>query len=226
MSSAFVCPCLPTSQEKPAMSQRHQKHAESQEQERHDWHYNSVLDEYPLLRSRPRPVLSYDISPDLNSILTSDNNYSSLIIAPPLSSIRSTSHPSSPVYTMPSSSPVIDLKPLKLAKVSQSFVASRKICQYEIPGGGVCRDAKCEDFHLNGKGGKDAADVDDPNDEDTAAFVAAALPDGWTFAYGTTLTSRILAALEEIRLKTPRMPIEERVARALAALDIPPQSTT
>ena len=52
-----------------------------------------------------------------------------------------------------SSSPrntAIDLRDLKAAHAKNLFTdPSRPICQYEVPGGGECRDAECECIHLS-----------------------------------------------------------------------------
>lgn len=42
-----------------------------------------------------------------------------------------------------------DLKPLKRAVSFKALDPSKRICQYELPGGGVCRDDGCEDVHLS-----------------------------------------------------------------------------
>jgi hypothetical protein len=44
--------------------------------------------------------------------------------------------------------PNADLRPLKLATSIKAIDPSKRICQYEVPGGGVCRDSECEDVHL------------------------------------------------------------------------------
>jgi len=54
-----------------------------------------------------------------------------------------------------------DLRPLKLATASRLLDPSKRICQYEVPGGGVCRDEGCEDVHLSriaGQGGRGGAE--------------------------------------------------------------------
>ena len=43
-----------------------------------------------------------------------------------------------------------DLQPLKRAASAKALDPSKRICQYELPGGGVCHDAGCEDVHLGG----------------------------------------------------------------------------
>lgn len=78
---------------------------------------------------------------------------------PPVSSFSSSSELASnyrihtTILTLP------NLKPFKLATTSRLLDPSKRICQYEVPGGGVCRDEGCEDVHLSriaghdGKGG-------------------------------------------------------------------------
>ena len=40
------------------------------------------------------------------------------------------------------------LRSLKMVTLFKSLDPDRRICQFEIPGGGVCRDDKCEDLHI------------------------------------------------------------------------------
>lgn len=40
------------------------------------------------------------------------------------------------------------LRSLKMATLFKGIDPDRRICQFEIPGGGVCRDGKCEDLHI------------------------------------------------------------------------------
>jgi len=40
------------------------------------------------------------------------------------------------------------LRSLKMVTLFKNLDPDRRICQFEIPGGGVCRDDKCEDLHL------------------------------------------------------------------------------
>lgn len=42
-----------------------------------------------------------------------------------------------------------DLRPLKFATIMNSLDASGQLCQYEIPGGGVCRDEGCTNVHIS-----------------------------------------------------------------------------
>jgi hypothetical protein len=41
------------------------------------------------------------------------------------------------------------LKALKLATIAHRLDPSKRICQYEVPGGGVCRAMDCEDAHID-----------------------------------------------------------------------------
>jgi hypothetical protein len=81
--------------------------------------YQSLFELYPLLRSRPRP---------LSFTPTDSVNYS---------------------YSDDSTSPISlpDLKPLKRATASKILNPEHRLCKFEVPGGGVCRDATCEDVH-------------------------------------------------------------------------------
>lgn len=40
------------------------------------------------------------------------------------------------------------VRSLKMVTLFKSLDPDRRICQFEIPGGGVCRDDKCEDLHV------------------------------------------------------------------------------
>lgn len=40
------------------------------------------------------------------------------------------------------------LRSLKMVTLLRSLDPDRRICQFEIPGGGACRDDKCEDLHI------------------------------------------------------------------------------
>jgi len=113
-----------------------------------------------------------------------------------------------------------DLRPLKLATASRLLDPSKRICQYEVPGGGVCRDEGCEDVHLSriaGQGGRGGAE---PSDQDTAEYLLNTLPSNWLADNGVS-HSKMSLALQQVRLKNPHLVFEERVARALAALGPP-----
>lgn len=87
--------------------------------------YSSPFYSYPLLRSRSRVVA--DLEPK-NHLLSSSSVTSSLSF----------------------SSSVPDLRPLRVAVMSREAGNDfgRRICQFEVPGGGVCHDKTCTDMHL------------------------------------------------------------------------------
>ncbi|TFK74843.1 hypothetical protein BDN72DRAFT_832957 [Pluteus cervinus] len=45
--------------------------------------------------------------------------------------------------------PFLDLSLLRLTTMAKWLDPSKQICQYEIPGGGECRDGGCTDLHLS-----------------------------------------------------------------------------
>lgn len=124
--------------------------------------YNSPFKFYPLLDSRFRSVRecssSLQTSSSLSSLgsVVSPNSPTFLRASTTFSSFESHS---SPTLSLSSSTPALvstystfhfpNLKPLRLATVSKLLDPLRPICQYEVPGGGICRDAGCEDVHLN-----------------------------------------------------------------------------
>lgn len=196
--------------------------------------YSSPFDSYPLLRSRSRPLTfigaetrpTFFVSPLTPSVSTSSimSTSSSSTVPSSLSlSTRSRSSSSSSVQSHPSvvhSLP--DLLPLKLANTSKFLDPSKRICQYEVPGCGVCRDEGCEDVHLSRIGGTGmGAQVTrlEPSDEDTATYLSTALPANWLSGFGSSLILKISDALQQARLDNPSMVFEERVARALSALE-------
>jgi hypothetical protein len=106
--------------------------------------YQSPLQSYPFSRwhlhlTGPRNSVNGSMasSPDGLSILTPSGSFSSN------SSHSSTSADSKDV-TMAGNL----LRSLKMATLFKSLDPDRRICQFEIPGGGVCRDDKCEDLHI------------------------------------------------------------------------------
>lgn len=62
-------------------------------------------------------------------------------------------------------------------------------------------------------------------DQDTADYLSTAVPDSWVTAYGSSLTSRLVAALEDTRLNHPTITLEERVARVCDMLQPHPPTT-
>jgi hypothetical protein len=112
--------------------------------------YKSIFGLYPLLRGHLRPM-----SPDLDfpSHLSS---HSSLHMYPlPRTSLSPSSsvlaEPSSYLLSASSSSflPKVNLKALRLAVMGKVLHPFKRICRYEVPGGGTCRDEGCDDVHLS-----------------------------------------------------------------------------
>lgn len=84
--------------------------------------YRSLLDNHPLLRDHSRLESASKSAPD---------------------SSRSGSSSTIP-------RPDVDLGPLKQNAVLKYLSSgSGRICQYEVPGGGECRDQECENVHLS-----------------------------------------------------------------------------
>ena len=93
--------------------------------------YVSPFSYYPLLRSSTRVV----------SDLGLDSPYT-----PGTSVVSSTCTSSvAPGVAIP------DLRPLRVAVTLREVGdgEGRRICQFEVPGGGVCADKSCTDLHLN-----------------------------------------------------------------------------
>lgn len=141
---------------------------------------------------------------------------SSSSLPPPLSSSSS--------VTSPSFLP--DLKPLKKAASFKALDPSKQICQYELPGGGVCRDEGCQDVHLSR--GLDGANVDDtePSDEDTAEYLYDVLSSAnddsspWFAQERRVVVDAIQGALQGLR--GIGKVYEERVGEALATFQLAP----
>jgi len=89
---------------------------------------------------------------------------------------------------------------------------SKRLCQYEIPGGGECRDRECEDIHLSRTPGVE------PSDEETAQYI---------YAHATMAPvlsqyniKDIKDALEDARQRNPSKNFEGRVSEALVSLGL------
>lgn len=111
--------------------------------------YESPLESYPLLRDRSRLPLP-DTPPPFSASSTS--SFTSVVSVPPTSASSHQSSHSSSSSSIPGFPPRIalpDLKPLKYQTILKSMDPDKRICRYEVPGGGVCRDQQCEDVHLS-----------------------------------------------------------------------------
>lgn len=120
--------------------------------------YNSLFKFYPLLGPRSRPgrhsSSSLQTSSSLYSLVPSSDSPPSLRASLTFSSSECLSSPTSLLSSFPSAlapaySTFPNLKPLRLATVSKLLDPLKPICQYEVPGGGICRDAGCADIHLD-----------------------------------------------------------------------------
>ncbi|KAK1232827.1 hypothetical protein PQX77_004053 [Marasmius sp. AFHP31] len=240
--SVDVEPKSSSAQVNPKTRQHHQRLEEKQDlsqgEPQVDWPaYKSIFDGYPLLRSRPPDISEY------SSITQADRSPSSstFSILPSTFSFSSSSTSSTP---LDSSAPLPvqrshvtvalpDLNPLKLGALLQATDPSKPICQYEIPGGGTCRDTGCEDNHPSRIGltgivssQQQLPPTIEPTDQDTAEYLTNFVPESWQSQYGSTLVSKIVAALEEARVKHPSMSFDERVASATAALELQQRSSS
>ncbi|KAH7885307.1 hypothetical protein F5I97DRAFT_1367902 [Phlebopus sp. FC_14] len=185
--------------------------------------YDSPLAAYPRLRSRLRPATRGS-----DSILASAQTLSELTIASPVvpsSSLQSSSSPicitSRTPYSVPSHSSTLlsfpDLKVLKQAVQARALGqlmasnASLRVCQYEVPGGGVCRDIDCDELHLS-------RISSEPSDAELAAYVHSTLPEPWCRWCDV---HAIEIALDGVRLRGGAKDADTRVREALAGLGIP-----
>ncbi|KAF5382755.1 hypothetical protein D9615_002893 [Tricholomella constricta] len=208
-------------------------------QEQHDQDYSaydSPFKWYPLLGSRARPLYTNSIpeaalvssSPSFFSTSNSSSLPSSSLslssFTPTSSSSSASSLSFSPsvasVYSSHGAFYIPDLKPLKLATASKMLDPSKRVCQFEVPGGGVCRDEGCEDMHLSRIAGQDGHGGAEPSDEDTAEYLINTMPSDWLTNKGVS-QSKMSSVLQQIRLKNPHLAFEERVAHTLAALGPP-----
>ncbi|KAF8158081.1 hypothetical protein B0H34DRAFT_440538 [Crassisporium funariophilum] len=181
--------------------------------------YSSPFESYPLLRGRSRPTFSSDQVSHSHSLSLHSSSYmypstSSMSSSSPVSAETSSYSISSPSYPFP------NLKPLKLATMSKVLDPFKRLCRYEVPGGGMCRDEGCEDVHLNRLDGVNEMGVVEPSDRDTAEYLFNTMPSSWLERYQVSSSSKIFEALQQIRYNTVNDPLgfEDRVAQALFAL--------
>ncbi|EPS94746.1 hypothetical protein FOMPIDRAFT_1026096 [Fomitopsis schrenkii] len=114
-----------------------------------------------------------------------------------------------------SSSPrntAIDLRDLKTAHAKNLLTdPSRPICQYEVPGGGECRDTECECIHLSRPA------TAEPSDEETAHYLYARFAAPARSGAGV---KEIKDALVSIRARSPAKAFDHRVAEVVGALGL------
>lgn len=132
---------------RPGPSQPASSNSELQPHDKHTTFsvYRSPFDSYPRLRDHPHRMLPnpFSISHDLSAVSSQPIQSSMLSDSRFAYTKPSTSSYSSTDFHLP------DMRPLKLASTVRLFDPLKRICQYEIPGGGTCRDEHCEDIHLN-----------------------------------------------------------------------------
>lgn len=198
---------------------------ESQDSQTSFPYYDSPFSTYPLLLSQLRatPFDDADSCQDPRRTATHSSRSSSRASASYAPNLSSPSSRASLIYCAPSLSHscstvfVPDLKPLKLATLQRALGqvsasdSGLRVCQYEVPGGGVCRDKDCNDLHLSRL-------ASEPSDADVAAYVHGILPQPWRSRCDVRA---IEIALERVRLGSSTRNIDERVRSALSGLGIP-----
>ncbi|KAH6907991.1 hypothetical protein BKA70DRAFT_288835 [Coprinopsis sp. MPI-PUGE-AT-0042] len=102
--------------------------------------------------------------------------------------------------------PAYDLSELRVVTLTRLLDPSKQICQFEVPGGGVCRDTSCEDLHLS------RVDVSrlEPSDDDVAGYLCSIAP--------IPSRDKALSAVQDARLKDPNASLETRFARVMELL--------
>jgi hypothetical protein len=120
-----------------------QQVAEDQETTHDGWAtYQSPLESYPLLRWNSQ--IAVDAAISSSGFAGSSPSH----LTTPTNQDQSSTESSS--GSMSSSTPDwLDMKVLKTFIACKGFDTDRRICQYEVPGGGECRDAQCEDVHIS-----------------------------------------------------------------------------
>ncbi|KAF9046614.1 hypothetical protein BJ165DRAFT_1404036 [Panaeolus papilionaceus] len=115
--------------------------------------------------------------------------------------------------TISLSSLELDLQPLKFSAMSRSIDPLKRLCQYEIPGPGICRDKGCEDIHLS------KLETMEPDDNETADYVFRHLPHDWAKKHQVKSASAIFQALQAVRQKNSEVAsLDERVDQALQSI--------
>ncbi|KAH9065484.1 hypothetical protein EDB87DRAFT_1679949 [Lactarius vividus] len=100
----------------------------------------------------------------------------------------------------------LNLKQLKMQaaarRLSENQLENARICQFEVPGGGECRDADCGDMHLS------QLEVE-PNDDETARYLC-----------GDQNVAQIVQALQAARARRPEATFNERVKEAWESMRV------
>jgi hypothetical protein len=85
-------------------------------------------------------------------------------------------------------------------RMTDNGLENARICQFEVPGGGECRDAACGDIHLS------LLRVE-PQDEETARCLC-----------GDRHVAQMVQALQAARTRRPEATYDERVTEAWASM--------
>jgi hypothetical protein len=106
--------------------------------------YQSPLQSYPFSRWHLRPTGPSDY---VNGSMSSGSNGQSILTH---SGSFSSNSASGSTLADPKDATMTGnlLRSLKMATLYKALDPGRRICQFEIPGGGVCRNDKCEDLHI------------------------------------------------------------------------------
>lgn len=106
--------------------------------------YQSPLQSYPFSRWHLQLTDPSDFS---NASMTGSSEGLS-VLTPSGSFSSNSASGSGPVDSRDANRPGDLLRSLKMITLFKSIDPDRRICQFEIPGGGVCRDDMCEDLHI------------------------------------------------------------------------------
>jgi hypothetical protein len=106
--------------------------------------YHSPLQSYPFSRWDLQLAGPSDL---VNGSLTNSSNELS-ILTPSGSFSSNSARGSAPGDPRNITTTGALLRSLKMVTLFRSLDPDRRICQFEIPGGGVCRDDKCEELHI------------------------------------------------------------------------------
>jgi len=175
--------------------------------------YQPLFSSYPRLRGRNLASNYLHLS--------SSPMYSSMSSPSRSSSALSTELIPPSLHSLPRFTP--DLKPLRLSVLGRRLDPSKRLCQYEVPGGGTCRDEGCEDVHLSRLEGANSAGLVEPTDAETADYLFSIMPGSWFSTHKVHSPSRILEALQQVHHMAANDPLglEDRVAQALMLIGSP-----
>ena len=105
--------------------------------------YQSPLQSYPFSRWHLHLTDPSDLS---NTSMADSSN--GLSVLTPSGSFSSNSAGPASVDPKDTMVPGNLLRSLKVATLFKTLNPDRRVCRFEIPGGGVCRDDQCEDLHI------------------------------------------------------------------------------